>query len=166
MVNLTKGLEYITEIIKECIKKELKENGVLSDVESFIPIFHNESGVNEPCIWMVQHLTTVEKNSNISQTMQLKSTFEFVCVEYDPDPEIAEAKGQNLASRVGRVIAKNYLCVQDELDTPRIIHRINFNTYYPVGEVEIKGKADKVPATSLVLDVIFSINWINCCKNE
>ena len=29
MVNLTKGLEYITEIIKECIKKELKEDGFI-----------------------------------------------------------------------------------------------------------------------------------------
>lgn len=163
-VNILQGFENITKIMRACIRKELTSDGLLSDVETFIPIYHNESGVDEPCIWMVEHPTTTEKNADISHAMDLNTPFEFVCVVYENDIEEAESAGQNLANRVILAILKNYLHVQKELGIPRTIFKIDFQAYYPVGEVEIKGKSNRVPATGVLLNVIHRVNWNNCCK--
>ena len=163
-LNLIKGLEEITAIIHESVRRENAENGILEDVETIITTYNNEGGVMEPAVWIIQHPTISEDKSDLSREVVLNTTFEFVCVEYDPDPELAESKGQNLATRVGISVLKNYLEVQKDRKAPRTISRIEFKTYYPVGEVAIAGKSDKVPATSLVLDVIHRINWQNCCR--
>ena len=164
MTSLIHGLERITTIMKTCITNENVENGLLEDVNTIIPVYHNEMGVDEPCVWIVQHPTTAQGKVNIQQTLTLVSPFEFVCVEYDPDPEVAECKGQNLATRVALSVLKNYQTVQSQLGDARTIRHIDFNTYYPVGEVSIAGKSDKVPATGIVLDVVHDVNWVNCCK--
>ena len=61
-----------------------------------------EDGIEEPAIWIVQHPTIAEEKVNLSQKLRLRSPFEFVCIEYDNDPEIAEIKSQNLATRCAR----------------------------------------------------------------
>jgi hypothetical protein len=163
-LNLIKGLEEITAVIHGSVAREVSIGGLLEDVQTLILTYSNEMGVIEPAVWIIQHPTIAEQQSNLSREVVLKTTFEFVCVEYDPDPEIAEQKGQNLATRVGLSVLKNFLEVQKERNTPRTISHIEFNTFYPVGEVSITGKSEKVPATSIVLDVVHRINWNNCCK--
>lgn len=165
-MNMIKGLEELTATIRESVLRENVENGLLEDVETIITTYNNEYGVKEPCVWMIQHPTVVanSEKANLSREVTLTTSFEFVCIEYDPDPERAEAKGQNLATRTGISVLKNYLTVQNERNAPRTISHIEFNTLYPVGEVQITGKSEKVPATSIVLDVIHRINWDNCCK--
>lgn len=164
-LNILTGLEAVRAIIHECLIMENKPDGILHDVKSIITVANNEYGVDEPCIWINQHPTITDTNSktSLSSTIKLSSTFEFICIEYDPDPEIAERKGQNLASRVVLAIAKNYQFVQKEYGE-RVIKNIKFNRFYPVGEVSILGKSDKIPATSVVLDFIHVIDWLNCCK--
>ena len=165
-LNLIKGLEELSAVIRESVLMENAEDGLLEDVETIITTYNNEYGVKEPCVWIIQHPTVVPNSgkANLSQEVTLNTSFEFVCIEYDPDPMTAEMKGQNLATRVGISVLKNYLKVQKERNTPRTISHIEFNTLYPVGEVTITGKSEKVPATSIVLDVVHRINWKNCCK--
>ena len=164
-MNLLTGLEAVTKIIKECITIENVPDGILEDVQSIIKVANNEEGVDEPAVWIVQHPTLPEKNANISKIMTLVTTFEFVCIEYDPDPETAELKSQNLAARVVLSILRNFQQVQMEYDV-RVIKNIRFNMFYPVGEVAVAGKREKVPVTSVSIEVLHDINWLNCCKRK
>lgn len=164
-VNIVEGFEKIYEIMKTCIETEMQEGGLLEDVETFIPIYHTERGVDEPCIWMTQHPTTASRQADISQTIELITPFEFDCVVYDIEMEDSESAGQNLANRIILAILKNYLTVQSSItEGKRLIKSIQLETYYPVGEVSIAGKSDRVPATGVILNVVHVVNWVYCCK--
>jgi hypothetical protein len=163
-MNIVDSFESIYAIMTGCIEKEMVQDGILSDVETFIPIFHNESTVEEPVIWMTQHPTHAEKQADISRQVELITPFEFDCAVYKSELEEAELASQNLATRVILAITKNFTCVQKEVVGRRIIKKIGLETYYPVGTVEIKGKSDRVPATGVVLNVIHVVNWVVCCK--
>ena len=164
-MNILTGLAAVTQIIHECIISETNEDGILEDVNSVIIVANNEEGVDEPAIWIRQHPTIPANNAKttLSNTIELSTAFEFVCIEYDSDPEIAELKCQNLASRAVLAIFKNFQHIQKEYNE-RVIKNIHFKMFYPVGEVSIQGKREKVPATSVVIDVIHRIDWLNCCK--
>lgn len=164
MTTIIKGLESITETIKECITIENSSGGLLEDVESIVKVYNNEEGVDEPCVWIVQHPTLAEDKVDLSQNLILRSPFEFVCIEYDEDPEEAERKSQNLATRCAISVLKNYKTVQSSLGYPRTIRKIEFNTYRPVGEISVVGKSDKVPVSGIILDVVHVVNWMNCCR--
>lgn len=164
MTNLIRGLESITETIKTCLKNENIPGGLLEDVEDIILVYNNETGVETPGVWMVQHPTTPVDKVNLNQQLTLNSPFEFVCIEYDEDPETAEQLSQNLATRVALSVLKNYQKVQWELYNTRTITRIEFDTYRPVGEISVVNKSEKVPVTGIILDVIHIIDWNNCCK--
>lgn len=164
MTSLIRGLEEITETVKECIRCENVTSGLLEDVEDIITVYNNEDGVEEPAVWMVQHPTTAVKNVDLSQKLILESPFEFVCIEYDEDPEEAERKSQNLATRVALSVLKNYRTVQRLNGRNPTIRKIEFNTYRPVGEISVQGKSEKVPVTGIILNVIHDVDWMNCCK--
>ena len=164
MTNIINGLESITETIKCCLKTENVESGLLEDVEDIITVYNNEEGVETPAVWMVQHPTTPRDKVDLRQQLTLISPFEFVCIEYDEDPEKAEEKSQNLATRVIMSVLKNYQTVQAQLGYTRTIRKIEFNTYRPVGEISVIGKAEKVPVTGVILDVVHDVDWYNCCR--
>jgi len=164
-VNIVDGFEKIYTIMKTCIETEMQEGGILEDVETFIPIYHSDRGVDEPCIWMTQHPTTANRQADISQTMELITPFEFDCVVYEVDMEDSEAAGQNLANRVILAILRNFLQVQRTVTGgKRIIKNIELETYYPAGEVTIQGKSERVPATGVILNVRHVVNWVACCR--
>lgn len=164
MTSLITGLESVTKTIKKCIENENVTSGLLEDVEDIITIYNNEDGIETPGVWMVQHPTTARDKVNLSQKMRLVSPFEFVCIEYDSDPEVAEEKSQNLATRVALSVLKNYKTVEASLGETRSISHIEFNTYRPVGEISVKNKAEKVPVTGIILDVVHIVDWMNCCR--
>lgn len=164
MNKIPESFESIKQVMKACIEKEINPDGLLSEVETFIPSYHNKSVVDEPVIWMTQHPSYAETQSNISQRMDIITPFEFDCAVYEPDLEDAENASQNLALKVVLAITKNYLHVQKELLGTRIIKRIDLGTYYPVGEVEILGKSESIMGTGVVLNIVHTIDWIMCCK--
>lgn len=165
MNTIKQSFKSIYEIMKTCIEKEMVPDGILADVNTFIPIYHHESVVDEPVVWMTQHPTTAERQPDISKTMDLITPFEFDCAVYDSELEKSELASQELATRVVLAITKNFQMVQNEIVGTRIIKRIGLEIYYPVGDVEIRGKSDRLPATGVVLNVVHTINWMMCCKN-
>ena len=164
MTSIITGLESVTKTIKKCLETENVSHGLLEDVEDIITVYNNEDGIEEPGVWMVQHPTIAREKVDLRQQLKLVSPFEFVCVEYDPDPEKAEEKSQNLATRVALSVLKNYQTIQASLGYTRTILAIEFNTYRPVGEMAVQGKAEKVPVTGIILDVVHVVNWMNCCR--
>lgn len=164
-VNIVTGFEKINEIMTTCITKEMSENGLLEDVESFVDTYYDEGQVDEPVIWMTQHPTTADRQADISQTMTLITPFEFDCGVYDNDMETANMESQNLAGRVILSILRNWQKTQAEiLPGQRMITNITLETYSPMGYVDVVGKSDRVPLTGVVLNVHHIINWKMCCK--
>ena len=164
-VNIITGCEKINTIINGCITHEMTQDGLLSDVETFINTYYNEGQVEEPVIWITQHPTTVERNPDISKTALLKTPFEFDCGVYEVDLEDANTNSQNLCNRVILSILKNWQTIQaSELPGNRMIRNIELDTYSPMGYVNVEGKSDKVPITGVILNVYHSINWQQCCR--
>ena len=164
-VNILTGFEKINTIINKCITDEITENGILSDVETYINTYYNEGQVDEPVVWITQHPTTVEKNADISKTLLLKTPFEFDCGVYEVELEDANTSSQNLCNRVILSILKNWQTIQSqELPNNRMIRNITLETYSPMGYVNVTGKSDKVPITGVVLNVYHVINWQQCCQ--
>ena len=164
-VNILTGFEKINTIINKCITNEITEDGILSDVETFINTYFNEGQVDEPVVWITQHPSTVEKNADISKTLLLKTPFEFDCGVYEREIEDANTSSQNLCNRVILSILKNWQTVQsEELPNNRMIRNITLETYSPMGYVQVTGKSDKVPITGVILNVYHVINWQQCCR--
>ena len=164
-VNIITGFEKINTIINKCITDEMTQDGLLSDVETFINTYYNEGQVEEPVIWITQHPTTVERNPDISKTALLKTPFEFDCGVYETEIEDANTSSQNLCNRVILSILKNWQTIQaEELPGQRMIRNIELDTYSPMGYVNVEGKSDKVPITGVILNIYHIINWQQCCR--
>ena len=162
-VNIITGFEKINTIINKCITDEMTQDGLLSDVETFINTYYNEGQVEEPVIWITQHPTTVERNPDISKTALLKTPFEFDCGVYETEIEDANTASQNLCNRVILSILKNWQTIQaSELPGNRMIRNIELDTYSPMGYVNVEGKSDKVPITGVILNIYHIINWQQC----
>lgn len=162
-VNIITGFEKINTIINKCITDEMTQDGLLSDVETFINTYYNEGQVEEPVIWITQHPTTVERNPDISKTALLRTPFEFDCGVYETEIEDANTASQNLTNRVIISILKNWQTIQaSELPGNRMIRNIELDTYSPMGYVNVEGKSDKVPITGVILNIYHIINWQQC----
>lgn len=165
MVNILTGFEKINTIMNCCITREMVEDGLLEDVETFTNAYYDEGSVDEPVIWMTQHPTTANRQADISMTMELTTPFEFDCGVYDVEIEDANNQSQNLCNRVILSVLKNWQTAQAQV-TPgqRMIKNITLDRYSPLGYVQVKGKSDKVPVTGVVLNVNHIVNWQLCCQ--
>lgn len=162
-MNIDERIDNIMEIVIDCLEHERQENGLLEHVNDIIKVYNNEYGVETPGIWIVKHPITADGDENLSEELTLKYTIEFVCIEYDPDPETAEKLAMNLAGKVAITIKKNYRRLQYEKFEDRIIHNVKFNSLLPVGEINVENKREKVPVTGLILDFLFDTDWENNC---
>ena len=165
MVNILTGFEKINQIMNCCITREMVEDGLLEDVETFTNAYYDEGSVDEPVIWMTQHPTTANRQADISMTMELVTPFEFDCGVYDVEIEDANNQSQNLCNRVILSVLKNWQTAQaDLMQGQRMIKNITLDRYSPLGYVPVKGKSDKVPVTGVVLNVHHIVNWQLCCQ--
>jgi len=166
-VNIQTGLEKVQLVMKGCIENEIRENGLLEDVESFFTVWNNEDHVEEPVIWMYQHETRAGRQADISHTMDLTIPFQFNCSVYKPELEDANTATQNLATRVILSILRNWQTVQAEImqDNGRIIRNITLETFYPLGTIDVNNKSERLPVIGVLLNVSIIVNWKMCCKN-
>lgn len=164
-VNIVSGFENIYKIMKGCIDAEMTENGLLKDVETFIPVYLDEERVEEPVVWMYQLETMPVRQADISQTMELATPFQFNCAFYETDIEDANTSCQNLACRVVLAILNNWQTVQSTLlPGNRMIRNIELDRYYPLGTIEVNGKSERLPVIGVRLNVNHIINWKMCCR--
>lgn len=164
-VNIVSGFENVYKVMKQSIEAEMTENGLLHDVETFIPIYNEDEKVDEPLVWMYQLETIPVKGADISQTMFLRTPFQFNCAVYEQDIEDANKETQNLACRVVLAILNNWQTIQNQLlPGERMIRSIDFDRYYPLGTTEVNGKSERLPVTGVILNVNHTINWRMCCR--
>ncbi len=164
-MNIVYAMSNIHEIMKGCIEAEMVTDGFLSDVNTFHPVYVEESHIDEPYIWMYQHETIPSRQADISQTMELTTPFQFNCSVYERELEDAVISSQNLATRIVPSILNNWQRLQDEITSgQRIIRNITFETFYPMGTIDINNKSERLPVVGVVLNVNHVINWRLCCK--
>ena len=164
-VNIVSGFENIYKVMKGCIEAEMTDEGLLSMVETFIPVYLDEERVEEPVVWMYQLETMPVRNPDISQTMELTTPFQFNCAFYETDIEDANTSCQNLACRVVLAILNNWQTIQNTLlPGERMIKNITLDRYYPLGTIEVNGKSERLPVIGVRLNVNHIINWRMCCK--
>ena len=166
-VNIVSGFENLFLIMKECVETEMTDNGLLKDVETFIPVYLEEDRVEEPVVWMYQMETTPLRQADISSTMELQTPFQFNCAIYESDIEESNTSCQNLACRVVLAILNNWQRVQSNLlPGNRMIRNITLDRYYPLGTIEVNGKSERLPVIGVRLNVNHVINWKLCCRSE
>lgn len=166
-VNIVSGFENLFLIMKECIETEMTDNGLLNDVETFIPVYLEEDRVEEPVVWMYQMETIPLRQADISSTMELQTPFQFNCAIYESDIEESNTSCQNLACRVVLAILNNWQRVQSNLlPGNRMIRNITLDRYYPLGTIEVNGKSERLPVIGVRLNVNHVINWKLCCRSE
>ena len=163
-VSIVSGFENIYKVMKGCIDAEMTSEGLLKDVETFIPVYLDEEHVEEPVIWMYQLETMPSRQADISQTMELTTPFQFNCAFYESDIEDANTACQNLACRVVLSILNNWQTVQANLNLPRHIRNITLDRYYPLGTITVNGKSERLPVIGVRLNVNHIINWKLCCR--
>lgn len=167
MLNIVKGPEAVTKLVKKCITKEMTEDGLLHDVETFVPSYRLDEKFEEPAIWLFEQETTIKdgKNGALSHQLLLQTPFEFVCVVYDEDDiEQSEIKGKNLAGRVAASIAKNFSRKNE--DNEWIATKPVLEAIYPVGTVAVDEKDEKAVATSVRIIFEYYVDWKICCKQN
>ncbi len=164
-VNLITGFEIVYDVIKESVEAEICTDGLLEDVETFIPVYTNEEHVEEPVVWMHQLETTPGRQADISGTMELITPFQFNCAVYEAEIEDANEETQNLCNRVALAILKNWQTVQASKQQGKTIKNITFQRYYPLGTITVNGKSERLPVTGIILEVHHIVNWLMCCKN-
>ena len=163
-VSIVSGFENIYKVMKGCIDAEMTSEGLLKDVETFIPVYLEEEHVEEPVVWMYQLETTPNRQADISQTMELTTPFQFNCAIYESDIQDANTSAQNLACRVVLSILNNWQTVQANLNLPRHIRNITLDRYYPLGTITVNGKSERLPVIGVRLNVNHIINWKLCCR--
>lgn len=163
-VSIVSGFENIYKVMKGSIEAEMTSEGLLKDVETFVPVYLDEDHVEEPVVWMYQLETIPSRQADISQTMELTTPFQFNCAIYESDIEDANTSAQNLACRVVISILNNWQRVQADLGLPRHIRNITLDRYYPLGTVTVNGKSERLPVIGVRLNVNHIINWRLCCR--
>lgn len=166
-LGIVQGLEAVTRTVNNYISAENTPHGVLSDVKTILTGQKSRSPADPPAVWIVEHptITADGHKGNLSHTNYLQTPFEFVCVHYDPDEDVASLLAKNLATRVGAAILKNFNRLKSKPGDPdRIFQSVQFNTLIPDGSVEIVGKSDSVPAAAIIFDFKHPISWLKCME--
>ncbi len=163
-MDVVNQIDVVTRNIKHYLEHENTTDGLLEDVETIIKSYNSDEPIDTPCVWINKQETVPYEKNNLSHTQRLKTTYEFVCIDYDEDLEIAQDKSENLAARVLASILRNYNQIrEDEKDPIRIFLKVDLKTLN-VGSIPIRGKLDGIPASSVTLDFVYSIDWLKCRK--
>ena len=165
-MNIVTGPARVTQLIKDCITAEMNENGILHDVNSFIPSYRFDEEIEEPLIGLFEQETTPVESGTLSHKIKLRTPFEFICVVYDDeDKEQSEIKGKKLAGRVAASIAKNFNRTDGEGNSVPILKPI-LETIYPVGTVNVVDKSEEAVATSVRIVIEYYVDWLICYKQN
>lgn len=163
-MNIINGPAKVTQLMKDCITAEMVQDGLLEDVNTFIPSYRFDDEIEEPCIGLFEHETTPVIDGTLSAKIELQTPFEFICIVFDDeDIEQSEIKGKNLAGRVAASIAKNFTRKDKDGHSVPVL-KPTIEAIYPVGTVEIQDKGEEAVATSIRIRINYYVNWLTCMK--
>lgn len=165
-MNIVDGPAKVTQLIKNCITSEMVEDGLLEEVNQFVPSYRFDEEVEEPFIGLFEHETTPAINGTLSHKIEMQTPFEFICIVYDDeDLEKSEIKGKTLACKVAASIAKNFTRVTVNGEVIPVLKPV-LESIQPIGLVEVVDKSDTAVATSVRISIHYYIDWMACYKKN
>lgn len=164
-MNIVEGPAKVTQLIKDCITSEMTEDGLLSEVVSFVPSYEFEDEIEEPFIGLFEQETRPVTDGTLSHKIELQTPFEFICVVYDEDDmEQSEIKGKRLACKVAASIAKHFTRKVDGETIP--IKKPVIEAIYTPGTVDVVDKSERAVATSIRISIHYYVDWMICYKEN
>ena len=165
-MNIVDGPAKVTQLIKDCITLEMVQDGILEDVNTFIPSYRFDEEIEEPCIGLFEQETTPIEDGTLSHKIEMQTIFEFICIYYDDeDIEQSEIKGKELAGKVAASIAKNFRRVDSQGNTVPVKKPV-LEGFYPAGTVEVQDKGEEAVATSVRIRINYYVDWLSCMLNQ
>lgn len=165
---IIKGMKAVRTAVNEYILIENNEDGILSDVLDIITTQRVENPVTPPFIWIYK-LTTVPDEEPKSRTQLFKTSYQIVCGYYDEDIEVAEQLAEDLTYRVIACIQKHFNSKNiphfENQSYEKIFNNVRISTIYPVGDVPIRGKSERVPCCAVDIEFKHRVDWNLCKKN-
>ena len=165
-MNIVEGPAIVTQLMKDCITAEIREGGLLEDVNTFVPSYRFNEEIEEPAIGLFEQETVPVVSGTLSKKIELQTPFEFVCIVYDDESiEQSEIKGKNLACRVAASIAKNFTRLTVDGESVPIL-KPTIEAIYPVGTVEVQDKGEEAVATSIRIRINYYVDWLVCMRSQ
>lgn len=165
---IIKGMKAVRAAVNEYILIENVEGGILEDVVDIITTQRVENPVQPPFIWIYKLPTDADEEPK-SRTQLFKTSYQIICGYYDEDIGVAEDLAENLTHRAIACIQKNFnsknIPYFENRDYEKIFTNVRISTIYPVGDVPIRGKSDRVPVSAFNVDFKHRVDW-NLCKRN
>lgn len=165
---IIKGMKAVRAAVNEYILIENVEGGILEDVVDIITTQRVENPVQPPFIWIYKLPTDADEEPK-SRTQLFKTGYQILCGCYDDDIGVAEELTENLTHRAVACIQKNFnsknIPYFENRDYEKIFTNVRISTIYPVGDVPIRGKSDRVPVSAFNVYFKHRIDWSHCNMN-
>lgn len=158
--DLTTVIKEVPSTIESWIEKELTEDGLLGDVESFITTLENEINLETPTLWMTQHEWKSYDNKPLANLQRLKIPIEFACIDYDADLKVGELSAMNLVGRVIASILKHYRRRQELFN----FVKMDLAEIYPNGTINVTSKQEVVCVAGVLVEFVVDVDWFKCSR--
>lgn len=156
-----KGIEENTDKIESYLQAEIKEGGLLEDVEKIIVGPLKENTPEPPYLWITEDpITPDDKRNQGGQTMYLKAPIFITGAYFDfNDVEKSYKLSKNLVTRVWDTLKKEFFKDQDKK-----FRFLEYGEIIPEG-AEIQNASKRVSQSVLVVNAIFREDKL-CRKGE
>lgn len=168
-VDMEIPIQTINNYITNCLKKELNDDGLLSDVKSFINIYRDENSYDKtPAVWLYiqdwfpkDEMIINRKNTRCTLTFPV----EVACISQKSKLNKADAEATSLQGRVIECFIKNWKRVINE---EQFILCTGFRIVrgYADGTREAINQLRRVTIKGVIIEFDFTIDWIKCIKIE
>lgn len=179
-LDMTTPLELIPRKFEEWIHKEICEDGLLEEVERFIPTYRSHLEIDGTTVWVYKQDWTTSEDQTMSlgtnTTTVIDYPFEVAIVVQRPDIRRADKKAIQLQSKVITSIMKNYYpnIFRDLQEDPReaqgtlhgVIENITVDTGYNDGSLEAINQEEDVVIKGVLFTLRVSIDWMECVRQK
>ncbi len=160
-------LEVIPETFCNWIKQEIKEGGLLEEVDKFVQTFRTEGSVLNYEIWVRKMDWTVneETSSVVSKDSYITIEYPFqvaIIVDMIGDEEESERKAIQLQAKTIMSIFKNYNRMIFEDSNVGYINYFSIDEGYNDGSINPVNREDDVIIKGFQITLNVDINYIMC----
>lgn len=148
--------------IESFITTEIKEEGLLGDVEMFLDTSIIEDPIETPLIWMEKEaITPSTTRGDYGTTQYLDMNINFVCCgEEQEEVSLAEQEAYSIALRLVSSVLKNFNKVRPYKGYDVGLVGVNLKSINPSGTFEIINKRTILPATKVEFTFEIYVDWM------
>lgn len=159
-------LQIITDFISNCLEKELKENGLLSDIKSYKRIFRDEVTIKTPAVWLYMRDWSPSEEYIINRNnTRIEITFpvEVACISHKKTLDKSDREATSIQGRVIESFVQNW---RRNIDSKYNISCLGFRLIqgYTDGSLEKINQRDTTTIKGVLVEFKFMFDWMRCLK--